>query len=220
MSKKKIFTFLKSLANNNSKEWMDANRPKYQEAKDIWLNEIQLILDRLSKYNSAFEQVHPKQTITRINNNRRFHPNKPIYKDFFSCSPQLGDWVVGFYIQVSQERSMIGGGTWRPEAAVLRKIRDGIDYDGDELLDIINAAPFQKVFGGLTHDDQMLKTSPRGFDQDHKHIDLLRRKSFTGIQMLTPADVISDSYIDTIEEAYVSLQPLNEWLKKVIEFEE
>ena len=199
---------------------MDANRSRYHEAKDIWLEEIQLILDRLAKYNPTLEKVHPKQTITRINNNRRFHPNRPIYKDFFSCSPQLGDWVVGYYIQASIERSMIGGGTWRPEASILRKIRDGIDYDGNELLEIIHAPAFQKTFGGLDIDDQLLKTSPRGFAIDHPHINLLRRKSFTGIKMIKPAQVISDGFVDIVEEGYVTLLPLNEWLKKVIEFEE
>lgn len=199
---------------------MDANRSRYHEAKDIWLEEIQLILNRLSQYNPDLEQLQPKQTITRINNNRRFHPDKPIYKDFFSCSPQLGDWVVGYYIQASEDRSMIGGGSWWPESAILRKIRDGIDYDGNELLDIVNAPAFQKVFGGLDYDPRALKTAPRGFPKDHAHIELLRRRSFTGVKMLKPADVISDGFVDMVEEGYLAILPLNEWLKKVIEFEE
>ena len=115
---------------------------------------------------------------------------------------------------------MVGGGTWRPESAILRKIREGIDYNGNELLEIIHAPAFQKVFGGLDDDGQMLKTSPRGFDIDHPHINLLRRKSFTGIKVLKPADVVSDGFVDIVEEGYVTLLPLNNWLKKVIEFEE
>ena len=141
MSKQKVYSFLKDLTANNSKEWMDANRKRYHEAKDIWLSEIEVWLKRLAKHDPRLENIRPKDTIFRINNNRRFHPDRPLYKDNFGFSPFSPEEAT-FYLQISPNNSFVGGGLWHPGSEVLKKIRDGIDYDGQELLNIVN----KKIF--------------------------------------------------------------------------
>ena len=143
MNKKKIYDFLRDLTANNSKEWMDANRKRYTEAKEIWLSEIEQILMRLSAHDPAFEKIKPKDTIMRINTNRRFQPNKPIYKDNFAFSPSSME-EASFYIHLSPQESFIGGGYYRPESAILQKIRAAIDYNGDELKRIVSTPEFKK----------------------------------------------------------------------------
>ena len=101
MSTKQIFTFLRDLTANNSKEWLDANRKHYQTAKNTWLAEIELILKRLSTHEPSLEQVKPKETIMRINNNRRFQPDKPLYKDNIGWSICMDMSKPGFYINLS-----------------------------------------------------------------------------------------------------------------------
>ena len=47
------------------------------------------------------------------------------------------------------------------------------------------------MFGDLV-DDNPLKTAPKGFSQEHTHIDLLRRKSFAVTVQLTQKEVMGD----------------------------
>ena len=219
MSKNKIFAFLRDLSANNSKDWMDANRKRYHEAKAIWLEEIDLILRRLVTHDPTFEQIRPKETLMRITNNRRFQPDKPLYRDHFSCSPGTDLTQAGFYIHISPNGSFIGGGVYRPPADVLQKIREGIDYDGQRLKEIISSAPFIDMFSGLDEDEHQLKTAPRGFPKDHPHIDLLRRKSFTSIVPLTEEQVLAEEFPALAERAYVSLRPMCEYLNRAVNFE-
>ncbi|MEZ5022126.1 MAG: DUF2461 domain-containing protein [Chitinophagales bacterium] len=218
MSKQKIYNFLRDLTANNSKEWMDQNRKYYLEAKEIWLDQISLILKRLSIHDPKMGQLEPKKTIMRINTNRRFHPDKPIYKDNFAFSPSTMN-EAAFYIHISPKETFIGGGFHNPDNTILKKIRDAIDYDGDQFKKIIASKEFQDFYGGLPEDPNQLKTSPRGFSEDHKHIDLLNRKSFTGIKPLTQKEFLSDNFIDLVEQSFVTIQPFNAYLQKAVDFE-
>ena len=217
VEKEYIFRFLRDLSNNNSKEWMDKNRSRYHTAKERWIEEVDLILSRLSKHDPYFEQFKPKDTLMRINNDRKFNPDKPVYKDYFSCSPmQKTDAFARIHISAGLSWSFIGGGLWRPERKVLKQVRDAIDYDGNELLEIINNKKFRDFFGGLAEDPNKLKTSPRNYRNNHEHIELLRYNNLTAQKELTQKIVISAGFVDFVEEAFVTLKPLNNFFKKAI----
>lgn len=218
MEKQKIYDFLRDLSANNSKEWMDAHRKRYTEAREIWLDEIDRILHRLSRHNPNMSKIRAKDTVTRINNNRRFHPDKPIYKDNFAFSPS-GVNEPSFYIHISPAGSFIGGGLYHPDGEQLNKIRAAIDYNGEELKCIASTDEFLSFYGGIDDDNERLKTSPRGYTTDHPHIDLLQRKNFTAIRILSENEVISDGFIDLVEKAYLIVTPFNNYLQQAISFE-
>ena len=211
-----IFRFLRDLRQNNSKDWMDANRNRYETAKECWLNEIENILERLAKHDSIFSQVKPKSAIERINNNLMYHPEKPTYKDHFGCEPTSVKNRGAVYISVGPSQSFIGGGIHNPEKETLDKIRKAIDYDGQKLKQIINSDNIQNYFGGLSDDPKKLKTSPKGYSQDHNHIELLRRKNFTVMKQLTEDEVTGDKFVDIVEETYLKMKPLNDYLTKAM----
>ncbi|MEM6316419.1 MAG: DUF2461 domain-containing protein [Bacteroidota bacterium] len=219
MSKQKIYQFLENLSNNNSKEWMEANRSTYQAAKEIWLTEVQVLLDRLSKHDPYFTKVSPKKCIFRINNNRRFQPDRPLYKDNFGFAPVQDMFQPSLYVHISPQETFIGGGLHRPPSDNLKKMRQAIDYDGQRLKEIVTEKKFATYYGGLSHDPQALKTSPRGYDESHEHIDLLRRKNFTAIRPVTQEEFVADSFVDLVEEGYLLLQPMNSYLADAINFE-
>jgi uncharacterized protein (TIGR02453 family) len=218
MSNRIIYDFLRDLTNNNSKEWMDEHRDLYNEARKHWIDQVSQILKRLEKYNPKFGTIDPKKTIMRINNNRMFHPDKPIYKDNFAFSP-FGMDEAAIYVHISPNNSFMGGGLHHPDSKTLKKLRAAFDYDGAEFKKIITTPEFEAFYGGLSADEQELKTSPRGYSEDHEHIDLLRRKNFTAIRSLTQKEVNSSDFIDIVEEGYKALIPFNAYLQKAIDFE-
>lgn len=220
MSKVRIIDFLRDLSINNSKEWMDLNRTRYHEAKQIWLDEIALILAKISQHDSHFTHVAPKKTIMRINNNRQFHPNKPIYKDSFGCAPVQNMYQPSFYIHINPIDSFIGGGLHKPPSNIIKKMRSAIDYNGEELTKIVEDKKFQSFFGGWSKDPDMLKTSPRGYDIEHPYIELLRRKNFTAIRPLKIEEFIADDFVDLVEKTFVTLQPMNHYLLEATTFDD
>jgi uncharacterized protein (TIGR02453 family) len=216
MGKQQIFDFLRDLDKNNSKDWMDENRGRYQAARKCWLEEIGLILDRLARHDAMFETIEPKDTVMRITNNRMFHPDKPVYRDNFACSPVKDMSRPAFCIHVSPNGSFIGGGLHRPEKQYLDRLRSAIDYDDERLKAIIGAREFQQLFGGFSPDDQMLKSYPRGYSKDHRHVDLLRRKNFTALRPFTEEVFVSDQFATFAEETFLALRPLNEYLEQAV----
>ncbi|CAH0998839.1 hypothetical protein LEM8419_00154 [Neolewinella maritima] len=214
--KRRIYHFLGDLAANNSKAWMDTHRDAYQEAKDIWLAEIQAILDRLATHDPTYATIAPKDTILRINNNRKFHPDRPVYKDNFGFSPGSSGEEPMIYVHVSPKHSFIAGGLRNPGPQLLKSLREAIDYDGERLLDILNERSFRDFFGPLSEDPNKLKTSPQGYAADHPHIELLRRKDFTVMRDVSRKEVTSDHFVDLVERAYLELQPFNAYLRQAL----
>jgi len=218
MEKRKIYDFLRDLTANNSKEWMDANRKRYQEARNIWLEEVALYIARLQKHDARFTSLEPRKTIFRITNNRMFHPDRPIYKDNFGFSPSSKE-EPALYLHVSPTGSFIGGGLWRPENKVLKQIRAAFDYDGEVFKNIINAPSFQSFFGGLDDDRDQLKTVPKGYEKNHRHIDLLRYRNLVAIRSLQEEEVIAEDFVDTVEKAYLELKPMNDYFIQAMQVE-
>lgn len=215
MDFKALITFLRELQKNNNKEWMDDNRKRYKALRNefiLWLDELDGILAGID---DRYYPTPGRKGINRINNNLMFHPNKPIYKDYFAAgldkAPNTGD----FYLEIGIHDCLIAGGLWRPEPRVLRSIRDALDYNGDEFKKIINKPSFRKTFGGL-YEDEKLKTSPKGFSRDHPHIDLIRNKTFAVIHTFPNQIIFQKAFTPKIINVYKEMLPFRRYLNQAI----
>ena len=215
MNFQNLITFLKELQRNNSKEWMDSNRKWYKEVRDDYISWLDKINVKLAATDDEYYDTPGKKGINRINNNLMFHPNKPIYKDHFGAGfdkrPNTGD----FYVEVGIERAMFAGGLWRPDPKRLRSVREAIDYDGEELVSMLNKPSFKTLFGGL-YEDEKLKTAPQGFSNDHPHIDLLRNKTFAVATSFSTDVVLKDDFEEFLINAYQEMLPFRRYLNKAI----
>ena len=216
MSKRKIYDFLRDLSDNNSKQWMDAHRDRYEEAKQIWLDECGRLLDKLGEQDDFYREIEPRDAIERINNNLLYHPERPTYKNNFGFAPgeQKGS---GLYVYVSPPYSFIAGGVHNPENGMLKKIRARIDTEGQKLRGILEDEDFKTYFdGGLEDDPKKLKTSPKGYSGDHEYIELLRRKNFTISKRITQDDVLGDDFPELVVEAYGKMRPLLVYMREAL----
>tara|TARA_R110002049_G_scaffold281369_2_gene460947 strand:- start:3181 stop:3834 length:654 start_codon:yes stop_codon:yes gene_type:complete len=210
-----LFQFLSELNQNNSKEWMDQNRKWYKEVRDeyiAWLNGLDLAL---AAVDNEYYSTPGKKGINRINNNLMFHPNKPTYKDHFGAgldkAPNKGD----FYIEIGLGQSMVAGGFWRPDPTTLGSIREAIDYDGEEFKKILNKKSFKETFGNLVVDES-LKKAPKGYSNDHPHIDLLRHKTFAVMHPLTHNEILQDDFKEKLISLYLEMLPFRRYLNKAV----
>ncbi|WP_339695819.1 DUF2461 domain-containing protein [uncultured Marixanthomonas sp.] len=215
MNFKDLYQFLRKLQKNNNKEWMDEHRGEYHAVRDSyidWLNEMNI---KLAAIDPDYTPTNGKKAINRINNNLMFHPNKPIYKDHFGAGLDQESKQGDFYIHLGVNESLIGGGYWHPSSKILKSIRAAIDYNGEDLKNILNKKSFKTMFGEMIVDDP-LKTSPKGYTQDHKHIDLLRRKSFAVSCPLTQKEVMASNFEEKVIAIYKEMLPFRRYLNQAV----
>jgi uncharacterized protein (TIGR02453 family) len=212
-----MYDFLRDLQKNNSKEWMDAHRKKYEEVRNWyigWLNELDV---ELGKVDPDYHATDGRKAINRINNNLMFHPDKPVYKDHFGAGMDLSEngKQGDFYIHLGTEESFIAGGFYHPKKEILDSIRDAIDYNGEAYLEIINKPSFSKTFD-IIDDGNSLKTAPKGYDKEHKHIELLRQKTFAVQHNVTQNEVTQEDFKQICVEVYQEMKPFRAYLNKAV----
>ncbi len=212
-----MLEFLKTLAANNHKDWMDANRDWYLECRGFFLKEVEELLRGLSTLDSDYGALSPKDCVFRQNRDIRFSKDKRPYKENFAAyfSPEGKKSAgPGFYVHIQPEGSFFAGGVWMPPAEELKKIRQEIDYAGKELMEILKEPTFEGYFGSL--EGEQLKTSPRGYEPNHLYIELLNYKSFIVTKPLGEDVVKSGQYKEIALEGFSKMQPFLGFLKRAL----
>lgn len=208
-----LFEFLGQLQLNNHKEWMDTHRKWYHELRTDfihWLDELDLVLAQRDR---EYYPTPGKKGMNRINNNLMFHPHKPVYKDHFGAGLDKAPKSADFYIEIGPNSCLLAGGFWRPDPKTLASIREGIDFNGGELVKIINKTSFKKIFGDL-YEDERLKNPPKGFSKDHPHIELLKNKTFAVVHQLDNEEVLQPNFQDKVMDVYDEMLPFRRYLNQ------
>jgi uncharacterized protein (TIGR02453 family) len=213
--KKSTLDFLKNLKVNNNREWFNANRKLYDEAKEDYESFIQAIIDEIVKFDPILKGLEVKSCTYRLNRDIRFSPDKTIYKTHLGAfivkgGKKNGDKFAGYYVHVEPGGSMIAGGAYLPPSQWLSAIREKINDDGDKLVRIIKDKEFVANFKEL--EGETLKTAPKGYPKDHKYIELLRMKSFLVSRMISDKDICSQTGFDTIIKGCKAMKPLNDFM--------
>ncbi len=211
-------SFLKALSENNSKDWMDANKKWYLETRETLLEDVAVMLRQLTDLEPDLAAFKPKDCVFRQNRDVRFSANKDPYKTNFGIyfSPQgKKSPGPGYYVQIQPGNSFMAGGIWMPETETLKKIRKEIDYSGAELKQIENDPEFKQLFPKI--DGEKLKTSPRDYEADHPYIEHLKLKSFTVSHPISDKAVDSGVFINSALDGFRRMKPFNDFLTRAIE---
>lgn len=211
--------FLKELALNNSKEWMDDNKKRYQEAKQQVIELVSEVIHQMQDIDASLTGIDPRKTLFRINRDIRFSNNKDPYKTNFGAflvegGRQSGN--PGYYMHIMPSNNFIGGGIYQPSPETLQKVRQEIDYNGNEIRQIIEKKEFVKIYP-KPFDEDKLKTAPRGYPKDHENLDLLQLKHYVFMRSVTDDELLSDNFIEKVVESFTALYPFNQFLQRAIE---
>jgi uncharacterized protein (TIGR02453 family) len=213
---KSTLVFLKELAVNNNREWFEANRKRYADAKENVIETIATIISGASRYDAALKTMNPRDTLFRINRDVRFSKNKDPYKTNFAAVISQGGRKspeAGFYLHLEPGgHSIAGGGVWMPEPARLAAIRQEIDYNLAEWEAILTNKAFVNMYGALS--DETIKTKPKGYDAHNPALPYLRQKSFVAFHPFTDKEVLSPDFTNACVAAFATIQPLNAFLNR------
>lgn len=210
--------FLAALAQNNHKEWMDANKKWFNDTRSRLLEDVEVLLKELTELEPELSAFKPKDCVFRQNRDIRFSNNKDPYKTNFGVYFSPGGKKSpgpGYYLQIQPGNSFLAGGIWMPEADTLKKIRKEIDYSGAELERIENDPEFKKLFPKI--EGEKLKTSPRDYESDHPYIEYLKLKSFTVSHPISDKAIETGVFLTFAMDGFRRMKPFNDFLRQAIE---
>lgn len=213
-----VLDFLKELTENNSKEWMDAHKADYKQARKHFKALTHEVLEALKRSDESLLHVKPEDCMFRINRDVRFSANKAPYKNWMSAAIAEGGrhapWAhYYFHLQPGGE-SLVAGGMYLPPPDQLRKIRQEVDYNAAELKEIVESPPFKQLFGPVQ--GEKLQRAPKGYPADHPNLELLKLKSFLAIHSFPDEEVKKADFPQKLIEACRTVQPFNEYLNVAV----
>lgn len=216
---KDVLTFLRALKRNNNKEWFDAHRKKYEDARGQFIDTLQHLILEVAKFEPGIGNLRSKDCMFRINRDIRFSNDKRPYKDNFGAVISRGGkkspfGVYYFHIQPGNE-SMVAGGIYMPQSDVLKKIRQEIDYNPKPLLTYMKSRSFKQYFGELS-EDKLVRT-PKGFSEDHPNADLLKYKSYIVARGFTDKEVQEKNFLKEVMKSFKAMKPLNDYLNTALD---
>lgn len=211
-----LIQFLTDLANNNSREWFEANRKRYEIEKA----EFQQVIGYLLKEIGQFENLNGqeiKHCSYRINRDIRFSSDKSPYKKNFGCSFEEGgkkSGRAGYYLHIQPGNSFLAGGAWGPTKEQLAAIRQEIDYNGGDLVKILETPTFKVLFPKV--EGEALKNMPKGYPKDHQFIELLKQNQLYVMHKYTDNQVVEAGFLDKVVSHCHTMKPFADWLNMVL----
>jgi uncharacterized protein (TIGR02453 family) len=196
---RKTFAFLRDLAENNNRDWFNANKGRYEEdVKGPALDFIQDFTAPLAKLSPHFK-ADPRTvggSLFRIYRDTRFSKDKSPYKTYTGIQFRHGmgkdAHAPGFYLHLEPKQCFAGFGIWRPDGKTLKSIRESIVEDPKGWKKAISGAAFKRK---LELSGDRLIRHPRGFDPDHPLIEDLKRKDFVGFAKLSQKAVTDPGFL-------------------------
>ena len=179
---------------------------------------VDRLLKGLTEIEPDMANLKPQHCVFRLNRDVRFSPNKNPYKTHLAAYFAVGGKKSegpGYYLHIQPNASFVGGGVYFPASESLKKIRQEIDYSGNELVSILNRKDFKNRFGEIQ--GESLKTSPRNYNNDHPHIKYLRMKSFIASSPLSDQEILSGTFIGKTLQSFSTMKPFNDFLAKALE---
>ncbi len=213
---KETFAFLRDLAENNDREWFQANRSRYEEV--MLAPSVRFIMDfgrRLQRISPHF-RADPRPvggSLFRIYRDTRFSNDKSPYKTHigiqFRHAKGKDAHAPGFYLHIEPGNCFAGLGLWHPDGKALRAIRQAIVAHPERWSRAIGDARFTKR---LELAGDALTRPPRGFDPEHPLIEDLKRKDFIAVAKLTQRAATSKDLVQKYAEICRAGKPMVKFL--------
>ena len=191
------FDFYRDLELDNSREFWSRRRDDYETHVRA---PMQALVDELADEFGEAKLFRPNRDV-------RFSKDKSPYKTHQGAWIPVGP-AMGWYVQVSADGLMTGGGFYHAEPAALKSFRQAVNSDGAVLQRRINELPQAFEVGGET-----LVRVPKDYDPEHPHSDLLRHKTLTigRVYPRLPANVLTQ-----VRRDWRALLPVIDWLDEAL----
>lgn len=216
--------FLRELAANNHKAWMDEHRVQYKLHRARFERWVEELIDAISVFDPSVAGLKAKDCTYRMNRDIRFSADKSPYKTHFSAfiAPRgKNSGLAGYYLHLEpivEGSSMIGhsilaAGQVCIPPLILRSIREEIIDHGDEMLQNIAAAE-----GFCLDEENKLKRVPTGFVAGTPYDELLKQKDHCLVLDLTEEEVLAADFTERVLHRFRTTKPYLDQLNRAIQY--
>jgi|TARA_X000000950_G_scaffold286029_1_gene393696 uncharacterized protein (TIGR02453 family) len=208
---KDTISFLRELKLNNNRDWFNKNKQRFNSIQ----SEVKEFANEVNESLKKSDDIE-KLKIFRIYRDLRFSKDKTPYKKnigmaFHRAKPELRG---GYYLEISADESFIAVGFWNPNKEDLLRIRKEIEVDGHEFKSVINHNKIKDVWGEIK--GQEVKTSPKGFNADHRHVDLIKKKQFIFIKKLKDEEILDENFRKNLVNYFISIRPFFDYMSEIL----
>lgn len=209
-----FISFFEELAENNHKEWFDANRKRYvKSVKEPFAAFVGDMIDRVKEEDPKI-MITPKDAIFRINRDIRFSKDKTPYKTNVSAIISRGGrkdkTYPGMYFELKPAEVRYYGGAHMLDKEQLYKVRSAMAADLSGFEDVLNDKTFKKTF--QTIHGEKNKRIPKEFQEAAERQALIANKSFYYYSILPASLLLSDKLADELMDCYQAGKPMMQWL--------
>jgi uncharacterized protein (TIGR02453 family) len=215
--KANLFEFLNDLKANNNREWFQANKDRYNQARQEFESFIDDLIPRLRALDPLIDMITAKDCVFRIYRDVRFSGDKSPYKTNMGAYIARGgksSMMAGYYVHFEPGASMLAGGLYMPPPEILKKIREEIYYQADDFKKIIYNENFVKCFGEID-DPGKMKIPPKGYSKDFPDINLLKFRSYAVMHTVTDKRAMNEDYLVYAINVFQTLYPLNVYFNRM-----
>lgn len=209
---KETLEFFKNLEQNNNRDWFNDHKTDFKKIETDAKKVYNAVLNNLKVHDDV-----DGLKMFRIYRDVRFSKNKAPYKTHFGGSfhrtkPHLRG---GYYLHIQPNNgSFIATGFWEPAPADLLRMRKEFEMDDQEIRTILNDKAFKSIWGGFVGDE--VKSAPKGFNKDHKAIDLIKKKQYIFTKKYTDEQVLSPDFLNDVNNSFKAVRPYFNYMSDVL----
>ena len=181
-------------------------------------NFLAIVIARISLFDETIRGIQPKDCTYRIYRDTRFSADKTPYKIHF------GGYInakgkksnhCGYYVHLQPNGSMLAGGSLCLPSNVLKAVRQSIYDNIEEFVAIAEDPEFKKYFPVIGED--FLKTAPKGFPKDFKHIDYLKCKEYICSYNVSDSFFTQSDVLEQIDKAFRQFKRFADFINYTID---
>jgi uncharacterized protein (TIGR02453 family) len=218
----KLFKFFSELKKNNTREWFEANKDRYEsDVRSPLLAFIDDFAEPLYRISPHF-RADPRKSggsLFRIHRDIRFSKDKTPYKTqagvHFRHERAKDAHAPGFYLHLDPKEVFMGAGIWHPDKDALLQIRAGL-MNKPAAWKKATGAAFRRQF---SLDGESYKRAPGGIGADHPLFEDLMRKDFIAVTDRTKADVLAADFPKKFAATCKAAGPLVKFLAESLGLE-
>lgn len=216
-----VLDFLNQLAENNNKEWFDANKSFYKEVKQTFEAFTEKLIINISEFDSTIRNLTVKDCTYRIYRDLRFSKDKTPYKTHigaYICPNGKKSGLGGYYFHLESNSKqylsshLLATGAVCIPNNILNSIREDVFSLPNEFQFCISNAK-----GWEIDQANKMKTMPKQFPKEAVNAEYLKLKDFILSKKLDDSYVLSDNLLERVTQEFEKTMKFKEFINRAIQ---
>lgn len=211
--------FFRELEQNNTKEWFEANRKRYEASVKNPLSAFAgEMTGQMLELDSTITML-PKQAVSRIHRDTRFSKDKTPYRTnayiVVSSGGKKSFATPGLYFSLTGENVYVASGLYMLEPEQLAAVRRHLIANPQELAERLADPDFRRLFGGIKGEAN--KIVPAEFKEAAAKEPLILNKQFYYWSEYPGTEALRDDLPEWVMKHMRAAWPMNRFLVRALD---